>query len=1074
MGRYGARLTALPPHYKTFTNTTPLPVAAAARRAPRKRKGQQQEEEEEQGKVVVLLEEGPMLPVTELAILLAKMVIVPLDGSDPRLPFVLQDVNPTAILTKDEEHSAKVLAFLEQSAAATVPLSHTIGNEVQPAEAPRESKQGRVASLPPYRVLSIEALLAGYASGEGEAEEEAAATSTGAERAEEETDEEANMLSHIVFTSGSTGRPKGCIISRRALAVYCAAKNEAHQVTQESVCFVASPHTFDPSLGDFFATWWEGGTLALAPRSLIFTCLGGCLATTRASHVQTTPSLFRTLRQRTASGDGRGDTALEYGPAQLPWLQVVALGGEPMPSRMVQRWAPHVMLLNTYGVTECCVYQAFAVLSSASMDGRTLTRPLRGTTLFLMSLQEEEEKAKEGGKNEPKGLSSLVPERSGQQGELWIGGLQVGQGYLNRPELTQQRFLEHPLYGKCFRTGDIAIALPEGGWRLLGRYDAQVKLAGQRVELGEIEEVLLSVASPSLVQAVAVVLTRSQFGTKQLVAWCVPSPPSCNPPDEDDDVDEQGKEEVAAEQSVPSKKKKKKKPKEVESNRDGPNDSINATDQHQLLLAELLRWICEHHLPRHMVPARFCFLDELPVSPTGKVARTALSKRPLPATPSAYSALEDMPYNNPNTEVAVGSATSSHPLTPLEQKIGEVWAEELGLPYNFLHSSSHFQELGGDSLAALRVCRQLAHSFQQQQQKAAENETREEEQQGLFGELLGPLSPAELLKRPKLSDYALYLLRALTPAAAVSNCRNDRLKGGESNGSDASSTGVSASPDNVLDWQRRPHQLVSLLYRGAAAGATQLVNFILDSGSVDANGELLPKTSTTTPTCTNSSSSRHLTPLHSACANQQLRMAKLLLQRGASWSLPDQHGVLPIHLAAQKGPVQLVETLLKAGSPLLAKDHNQQTVLHHAARAGAPGKLLEALLKHCTLLRQSTSSSHRNKKKQQNQSDGSGIPDGLEWRDQWERTPLHWAVINGHRTAVLRLLEAGASLKTQDMAGETALQMAERRARCGASERPDGVRTSVFGDIAKLLGGSGATKNVTRYASVTSSSTTNT
>ena len=85
---------------------------------------------------------------------------------------------------------------------------------------------------------------------------------------------------------------------------------------------------------------------------------------------------------------------------------------------------------------------------------------------------------------------------------------------------------------------------------------------------------------------------------------------------------------------------------------------------------------------------------------------------------------------------------------------------------------------------------------------------------------------------------------------------------------------------------------------------------------------------------------------------------------------------------------------------------------------------------------------------------------GLDTKDAWGRTPLHWAALNGHSTAVACLLKAGASSKHIDFAGETALEMVERRAKCSASERDPGVPSSVFGGIAKVLGGSGSTKGL--------------
>eukprot|EP00899_Mesostigma_viride_P024170 jgi/Mesvir1/4938/Mv04563-RA.1 len=154
----------------------------------------------------------------------------------------------------------------------------------------------------------------------------------------------------MFFTSGSTGRPKGCAVSRRAMAAYCHGKNVVHRVAGDSIVFVASAPTFDPSIGDFFATWMAGAVCALSTQVATLVSLGPLLAASRASHVLATPPLFETLQ------------AAGYGPGRLPGLSVVALGGEPMPDRVMREWGGCVRLLNVYGTTECAVYQGYSVL----------------------------------------------------------------------------------------------------------------------------------------------------------------------------------------------------------------------------------------------------------------------------------------------------------------------------------------------------------------------------------------------------------------------------------------------------------------------------------------------------------------------------------------------------------------------------------------------------------------------------------------------------------------------------------------------------------------------------------------
>ncbi|KAK3256894.1 hypothetical protein CYMTET_33995, partial [Cymbomonas tetramitiformis] len=764
-------------------------------------------------------------------------------------------------------------------------------------------------------------------------------------------------------------------------------------VEEGSVCFVASAHTFDPSLGDFFATLCVGGALALAPRRTLFCSLGACLAITGATHVLTTPSLFATV------------DVLE----KLPALRVVALGGEAMPTRLAQQWASRVTLINTYGVTECCVYQACAVLSADASSTKALGSPLPGNRLLLVA----------GDGND---VTKLVPDGSNEEGEIWIAGAQVGKGYLNRAELTEARFVEHRGIGPCFRTGDLAVAAP-GGWELVGRRDTQVKIRGRRVEVDEVEHVLLCAVGPaSPSPASSSVTTAEPRGPSaglladaavtanhgQLVAWCVPG--------------------------------------------DGLGD---ASSLDAGLLQDVLRGELETRLPEHMVPARFVFIPALPTTSSGKVARGELATRPLP-------------------EVVDDSAL---PLSSgWEVAVMEAWQEEMG--WAVRSAGAHFTELGGQSLGALRVCHRLYTAWVAQggETSRLSQDPREDEAAGPaaaataggeFGELLGPLSPVELLKRPRLCAFAMHLQHELGD-----------YPGGNSAGDEL---GV----DDGTRPSRPEEGAGELLYRAVASGSTGIAAFLLERAPVNAEGGR-PVSERVLSSARAGASGRTKNrskggkgkrgtqgdhrvdlhqrpavgadtgaylPLHVACANGHEDMVRMLLDYGVSATAPTRYGVTPLHMAltAGQGAMPVVQLLLAAKVGLASRDDDKQSVLHHAARSGAPLKVLNVLLERM----------HADKAVQAAEKClGTQL---VDWTDRWRRTALHWAVVNGHRAVVVWLMEAGANVKLRDEK-ETALEIAERRARCGASERPDNARASTWGDIAKLLGGSGSTKNLKKSA----------
>ncbi|CAE7947645.1 tycA, partial [Symbiodinium sp. KB8] len=518
-------------------------------------------------RVGLMLGGGPALAVLELAVLLAGFALVPLDAEEPlpRLQFIMEDAGPLLALVVAEPQVEKAQMLLQNGSGGTKLLrdSELLRSEVA------ETSDCR----PPADFVE-------------------------------------EQISHIFFTSGSTGRPKGCMCSFHNLVTYCLAKNTIHQVDSSSIVLVASAHTFDPSLGDFFATWVAGATVALAPRAVLQAALGSCLSNTEASHIQTTPGHFATM---------------EAGAA--PHLRAVALGGELMPQPLLA-WAADVRLLNTYGVTECTVYQAAAVLSPQSSP-RLLGSALPGTRLLLAA----------GRGDDPK---TCVEDSSDEHGELWIAGPQVGLGYVRRPDLTSERFRDFPGLGRCFRSGDLAAAR-DGGWQLLGRRDGMVKLRGRRVELGEVEEVLLA-AAPEVISAAAAVLAHPG---PRLVLYCVlqgQQPADC--------------EEVSC---------------------------------------ALLRRLGEDRLPPHMVPSAVIAVASLPMTGTGKVSRRDLAQRALPEDPEGQADLS-------------GAAGS----------IAAAWSEVLGVPVR--SPRAHFLALGGDSLAALRVCQRLAK--------------RSAKEVGSFGELL--------------------------------------------------------------------------------------------------------------------------------------------------------------------------------------------------------------------------------------------------------------------------------------------------------------------------------------------------
>ncbi|KAJ1657437.1 Nonribosomal peptide synthetase, partial [Dispira simplex] len=256
-------------------------------------------------------------------------------------------------------------------------------------------------------------------------------------------------IAYIVFTSGTTGQPKG-------LTAHYGAFNNliithplfAQDCPLGSRWLLTVGVAFDPYLYGTFLSLCYGWTLVLASREIFMDVLP------TIHGIVTTPSLIAALD-----------------PENYPTLQWVSVGGEALPQALGDKWSPHCCLYNGYGPTEITVVATTKEVKPG--DRITIGRPLPNRECYIMDNQQK-----------------LLP--IGSIGEIFIGGVGVSHGYINRPDLNDTRFLPNPFTtGRLYRTGDYGRWLPNGELECLGRTDDQVKLRGFRIELGEIRGALL-------------------------------------------------------------------------------------------------------------------------------------------------------------------------------------------------------------------------------------------------------------------------------------------------------------------------------------------------------------------------------------------------------------------------------------------------------------------------------------------------------------------------------------------------------------------------------------------------------
>ncbi|WP_375410248.1 Pls/PosA family non-ribosomal peptide synthetase, partial [uncultured Methylobacterium sp.] len=292
---------------------------------------------------------------------------------------------------------------------------------------------------------------------------------------------------YLIYTSGSTGLPKGIVISHANICHFLRSGNAVYGVRADDVVFQGASVAFDLSMEEIWVPYLVGATLFVASPAMMgdVEALPGILAEAGVTVLDTVPTLLAMLSR------------------DLPTVRLILLGGEALPEPLVARWATASrQLFNTYGPTEATVVATAAEMRPG--ESVTIGGPIPNYSVYVVG----------------EGLELLGP---GQPGELLIGGPGVAEGYLQRPELTAEKFIANPFASDdgdpiLYRSGD-AVSLDAAGRIVFhGRIDDQVKIRGFRVELGEIESRIGVL--PGIAQA-AVVL-RSDDGVDRLVAFLVP------------------------------------------------------------------------------------------------------------------------------------------------------------------------------------------------------------------------------------------------------------------------------------------------------------------------------------------------------------------------------------------------------------------------------------------------------------------------------------------------------------------------------------------------------------------------
>lgn len=367
-------------------------------------------------------------------------------------------------------------------------------------------------------------------------------------------------LAYIIFTSGSTGRPKGVQITHANLLNLISWHQRAFAVTPNDKATMHASPGFDAAVWEIWPYLAAGASVAVVDEN-----------------IRTSPEGLRDWIVANQITISFLPTALAEAMVDLPWPAQTALRFLLTGADTLRRYPPVGLpfdLVNNYGPTECTVVATSGIVSSEAQPAAmpSIGRPIDDVQIYLVDEQ----------------LQS-VPD--GAPGEILIGGASVGRGYLNGPDLTDQKFIADRFGnnqdGRLYRTGDLARRLPDGQLAFLGRIDEQVKVRGYRIEPGEITAVL---EQHSTIRSSFVTACSDSSGETRLIAYIVP-----------------------------------------------------AANAH--LSADELRRFLGEDLPEYMVPSVFVPIASLPLTAHGKVDRTALPP------PTAENILHEEVFETPQSEI---------------------------------------------------------------------------------------------------------------------------------------------------------------------------------------------------------------------------------------------------------------------------------------------------------------------------------------------------------------------------------------------------------------------------------------
>ncbi|KAH8889973.1 putative nonribosomal peptide synthase [Thozetella sp. PMI_491] len=426
---------------------------------------------------------------------------------------------------------------------------------------------------------------------------------------------------YVVFTSGSTGLPKGAIITHQNFCSAIEYHQEPLGFDPSSRVFDFTSYAFDVAWSNILHTLTAGACLCIPSEEDRVTDVAGTISRLGVNFIHITPTVSRMLDPRALSSVKR-----------------ILFIGEALRKDDVTRWRDtNVKLYNTYGPAECTVTSTVEAVSQHGEEDPSIGTGI-GSVAWVVQPN-------------TKGLAAI-----GTIGELWLEGPIVGAGYLDSPEKTSAAFIEDPEWlsdgapsvlgrrGRLYRTGDMVRYQPDGSILFVGRKDTQVKIRGQRVELGEIEYHIRRLLPPEVEQVVAAVITPEVTGIPTLAVFLV----------------------------LPRVETSSQLQREVDP-----------------MLTALKEGLVKQ-VPPYLIPGAYIPLLKLPMTATGKTDRRALDQLGKAYTPKSLADLSDQ-------------ESSLTALSREEECLRGIWAGVLSISPSLVGPLHSFSSLGGDSIKIMSL-----------------------------------------------------------------------------------------------------------------------------------------------------------------------------------------------------------------------------------------------------------------------------------------------------------------------------------------------------------------------------------